>query len=334
MAENLERRLESIDCLRGMAVAFVCISHFFSGNNGLPRDSLIRSLGAHGWLGVDIFFVISGFIVPYSLWRSGYTPARYGAFILKRVVRLDPTYVIAIMVAVASAWIAVRWPGYKGEPFDVSAPQLLLHVFYINTFFGYPWVNGVFWSLAIEFQYYLGVGLLFPLIVQTPVIRRAVLFSFLGGLAFLLPQRQFLFHYLFLFMLGMLSFQTHAGLLRREQFLLWLLPLGVGAELTLGDLPAGVGVLTALVITFASLKSPFLQALGTISYSLYLIHVPTGGRLVNFGGRFVDGAAQSIALIALALSVSSLLAYGLYVFVEKPTRSWSSRIRYRPSVST
>lgn len=332
MAESRERRLEEIDCLRGIAVLSVCISHFTDANNGLPSDSLIRSLGTHGRLGVDIFFVISGFIVPYSLWRSGYTPASYATFILKRLVRLDPPYVIAIVVAVGSAWSAARWPGYRGEPFDVSASQLLLHVFYINTFFGYPWVNGVFWSLAIEFQYYLTVGLLFPLIVQTSASRRAVLFCVLGALALLLPQWQFLLHYLFLFMLGMLSFQTHAGLLRSDQFLLWLLPLALGAWLTVGDLHAGVGALTSLVIAFARFKSPLLQALGTVSYSLYLIHVPTGLRCVNLGGRFVDGTAQSIALIAFALAASVLLAWGLYVFVEKPARHWSSRVRYRRPV--
>jgi peptidoglycan/LPS O-acetylase OafA/YrhL len=327
MAES--GRLEEIDCLRGIAVLSVCICHFTGANNGLPNDSLIRSLGAHGRHGVDIFFVISGFIVPYSLWRSGYTPAGLGTFILKRVIRLDPPYVIAIVLAVASAWIAARWPGYKGEPFDVSARQILLHLFYINSFFGYPWVNPVFWTLAIEFQYYLALSLLFPLIVQKSASRRAVLFGVLGALALLLPQQQFLFHYLFLFMLGMLSFQTHAGLLRGEQFLFWLLPLAAGVWLTVGDLPAVVGTLTSLVIAFVRFKSVFLQSLGTISYSLYLIHLPAGARCVNFGGRFVDGLAQSIALITLALAVSVLLAWGLYVFVEKPAQQWSLRVRYR-----
>lgn len=90
----------------------------------------------------------------------------------------------------------------------------------------------------------------------------------------------------------------------------------------------------SLVIAFASLKHPVLQALGTASYSLYLIHVGTGGKFVNLGGRFVEETAQSIVLIAVALAVSALLACALYVLVEKPTQRWFSRISYWAPVAS
>jgi peptidoglycan/LPS O-acetylase OafA/YrhL len=59
---------------------------------------------------VEIFFVISGFILPYSLWKGGYVRRDYGKFILKRVVRLDPPYFGAIILALTAAYLTSLSP--------------------------------------------------------------------------------------------------------------------------------------------------------------------------------------------------------------------------------
>src|SRR5262249_33436290 len=97
-------------------------------------------------------------------------------------------------------------------PFSIA--QLLLHLGYLNTFFGYPWLQDVYWTLGIEFQYYLFVALIYPfLTVRRPVIR-AVAMAVLAGTPMLIETPILVFHWLGLFPLGMLAFQYHVALLR------------------------------------------------------------------------------------------------------------------------
>src|ERR1017187_46026 len=158
------QRLSTLDALRGLAALGVCWFHFTNGNKAFLPDGLLKSSGAYGWLGVEMFFVISGFIIPYTLQRSGYRSSDYGRFLIKRIIRLDPPYLVAILAVIALNYASAASPGFNGPHFNFSLVQVTLHLGYLNVFFGYPWLNPVFWTLAIELQYYLAVGLLFPLI--------------------------------------------------------------------------------------------------------------------------------------------------------------------------
>lgn len=328
-------RIEVVDSLRGIAVLSVCVSHLMSANCGLPHDSILWKIGTHGWLGVEVFFVISGFIIPYALHRSSYRLQNFPKFLLKRIIRLDPPYVAAIVFAILVKYLASRSPNYSGEPFDISIPQVLLHFAYLNAFFDYPWVISVFWTLAIEFQYYLAVGLLFPWIITKSNGQRIGLFVVMGLMATLFPQHQFLFHYLFLFMLGMLSFQFHAKIISLKGFWISLPLLAVGACYTLGPLRASAGVATALIIGFFCFSNKFLRFMGAISYSLYLVHAPIGRKFVNLGGRYVDGTTGGLAVVVAGLLASILGAWLLYTMVERPAQRWSSSINYlkRPAIN-
>ena len=322
-------RIHSVDCLRGIAALSVCLGHFTNANIQIPGDSVVRTVGAYGWLGVQVFFVISGFIIPYALHRAGYATKQYGRFLLKRVIRLDPPYVVTILVIIPLGYIAAQVPAFQGPPFRVSAPQLLLHIAYLNAFFGYEWLNPIFWTLAIEFQYYLAVGLLFPMIAHKRLSVRCGLFAVLGVLTFLSPEKRFLFHWLPLFMMGMLTFQLHANLVGRWTFLFGLGLLAGWAGYMLDPVIAGVGVITASIIAFARLNNRILLFLGTISYSLYLIHIPVGLKVVNFGARYVSGTLGAMMMLLVALAFTLTAAYLLCVWVEKPAQRWSAAIKYQ-----
>lgn len=196
-------RLSIVDALRGIAALGVCWNHFTNGNPAFLPEGALKASAAFGW---SIFFVISGFIVFYALQRRGYRVSDYGRFLLKRIVRLDPPYLVAIFVVIVLGYASSATPGFRGAQFEPSFAQVALHLGYINAFFGYPWLNPVFWTLAIELQYYLLAGLLFPVVAHRSMIVRASTFGFLAMLAFSIPAEQFLFHYLFLFMLGMAAF--------------------------------------------------------------------------------------------------------------------------------
>ena len=323
-------RLLVPDTLRGLAALAVCWFHFTHGNPNFLPDGALKSSGAFGWLGVEMFFVISGFIIPYSLSRGGYRLADYPTFLLKRIIRLDPPYIAALIIILALGYASTAVPGFRGQPLEPNWAQVVLHLGYINVFFGYPWLSPVFWTLAIEFQYYLLMGLLyFAVAHQSPLVRAAT-WGWMAVLAFVVPSEQFIFHWLFLFMLGMAAFQMRVGLIRRGQFAWWVVILGCGAW-SVGSGPIALtGVVTALALgIFETVPMRPLLFLGEISYSLYLLHVPIGGRIINLGQRFVQTTLEKGVVLAGALAASILGAWLLYRFVERPAQRWSSRIRYQ-----
>ena len=81
-------RNETVDALRAAAALSVCFFHFTHGQSYFQDVSIVRPAGAFGWLGVEVFFVISGFIVPYSMARAGYRLAMWPRFMAKRLGHL------------------------------------------------------------------------------------------------------------------------------------------------------------------------------------------------------------------------------------------------------
>ncbi len=323
------QRFSVLDALRGVAALAVCAFHFTNGNETFLPEGALKFAGSFGWLGVEMFFVISGFIIPYALQRSGYRTANYGTFILKRIIRLDPPYLVGLAMIMALGYLSSAAPGFKGAPFEPSFIQVALHLGYVNFLFGYPWLNPVFWTLAIELQYYLLIGLLFSAVAHRSLAVRAGLFGSLAACALLVPGGQFIFHWLFLFMLGMAAFQLRVGLVARGPFIAWVSLLGLGAWHIHGVPVAVTGVATALLLGLfeGEVKGPLVW-FGHISYSLYLVHVPIGGRVVNLGQRYVQTMPAKLAVLTLALATSVGVAWLLWRYVERPAQEWSSRIRY------
>lgn len=333
-------RFQTVDAIRGIAALTVCLLHM---TGKLFPAEFLRILGTHGGYGVEVFFIITGFILPYVMFRVNYKLWQYGVFVLKRVLRLDPPYFFTILLIVPLGYLATITPGFKGPPYDVSLPQVLLHFAYLNIFFGYAWLNPVFWTLAIEFQYYLLLGLFFPLIAHKRAFIRVGFMVLMAASALMIPDGRFAFHYLFTFMMGMLVFQFYAGLISKRSFFIWLPVLAGGVWYTLGPLIAMLGTLTAGGIVLRTVGNNFLSRLGekienrfllfmgNISYSLYLIHVPVGMKIVNLGSRFAHGTLGNIVVMAVALGGSIVAAYAMYRLVELPAQRWSAAIGYRPA---
>src|SRR3974390_3244319 len=153
------QRIGVINALRAFAAIFVAWGHFVAG-----QGKYLGLSGKYGYLGVHIFFVISGFVIPWSLYRSGYVLRDYPRFLLKRNVRLYPPYLASIAVTVLATNL-IMVPMFHMPRLTVTAQSLLLHFAYLNDLTHVPWINVVYWTLAIEFQWYLLVGLMFPLLV-------------------------------------------------------------------------------------------------------------------------------------------------------------------------
>jgi peptidoglycan/LPS O-acetylase OafA/YrhL len=311
-----------------VAALAVAWFHFTNGSGVIPDGWLLRS-GRYGWVGVEMFFVISGFIIPYSLHKAGYRSSDFGRFLVKRIARLDPPYFADILLCIALSYLVTLAPGFRGEWPRYTWEQLAAHVAYVNSFLHLRWVNVVFWSLGIEFQYYLLIGLAFPLLVARG---RGLRYGFLGLLLAapaVLRDESLLFHYLPLFVAGILTFQCRAGLISTRVLLVGLALAGAVSCAANGVVAAGAGVGTALVIRFVDLPNSRLTGFGLISYSLYLLHVPVGGKIMNLGGRFVHGAPALMVLLAAAMGASIGAAAIFYRLVELPSQRLSTSIRFR-----
>lgn len=319
---NSSQRIEVVDSLRGIASLSVAWFHLTLG-----ADGWLKSSGAYGWLGVDVFFVISGFVIPLALHRASYQLSQYGRFVIKRLLRLDPPYLASIGLIVLLSFLSPYLPGAAAkEPFSLSPAQLLLHLGYANVFFGYPWYNMVFWSLAIEFQYYLTVGLVFPILRGSRLAPKLILGGALCLGAFLLPSEAFIFHYGFLFLLGISVYRYHVAVLTRLSLFGMLALCTAGNCLTVGKAAAIAGLLTAAVIAFVRVRIRALVMLGAISYSLYLLHVPVGYRALNLFTRWM-GPGLAATLISLGVSIVAAVAF--YWAVEKPSQRLAALVRLK-----
>jgi len=148
-------------------------------------------------------------------------------------------------------------------------------------------------------------------------------------LALLIPHNQWFFHYGPYFVLGF-------GLFRKMEHSMTDLAFYTICGLALGLIyyQNGLGAMLAglfpcLFIRFIpNFNPPVLRFLGLISYSLYLIHVPLGGRIINLSARFVVGDWPRAGVVCFAFGMTVVLAYGFYWLIEKPAIRWSKRLSY------
>lgn len=322
-------RIQILEPLRGLAALGVCLFHFTNGGN-INTIEALKNFGSYGWLGVEIFFVISGFIIPLSMYRAGYKLGNNSVkFIIKRIIRLDPPYIVSLIIVIILMYASSIMPGFAGQKPDLDAIQILLHLGYLNAFFDYFWLNPVYWTLAIEFQYYLLIAIMYPILVNANYYLRngLILLLFIAPLS--ISSERYIIHYLALFGLGIVSFQFYINIIDKRTLFIYLFIFSVFGYFSLGKIGVTIGLITALIILFVRVNSskPFVF-LGSISYSLYLIHVPIGGRVVNLGGRFADTFFEQIIVFLAALAVSITAAYIIFLLVERPAQKWSGRIKY------
>src|ERR1035437_4805455 len=204
------KHIPSLNLLRGIAALSVCCFHILP--DGCDNDQLIKSIFRKGYLGLDLFFVISGFIIPYSMYQNNYSIGKFHKFILKRSLRIEPPYIISFLLIICMRIVHVNihnWQhGQDNWVYTHNWKQFGLHFFYLNQYFGYEAYNVVYWTLAIEFQFYILMGFLFPLILNRNKIAPLILlFIFCNLFWFLdLPYNWFIFQYGFLFLSGILIF--------------------------------------------------------------------------------------------------------------------------------
>jgi len=317
------QRIGVINALRAFAALFVAWGHFVAG-----QGKYLSLSGKYGYLGVHIFFVISGFVIPWSLFRAQYVLRDYPRFLLKRNVRLYPPYLASIAVTIlATNFIMAPWFGLPRV--DVTGPSLLAHFAYLNDLIHVPWVNVVYWTLAIEFQWYLLVGLLFPLLVTRSKLAR---FAGLAGMMaayFMVGHDRLIFHSIPIFLVGVFVFQYRTQLIGLREMLGLIAVMVLAMIGPIGWIVAGVSVTTGMLIAFSTFHNRRMDRVGDVSYSLYLLHLPIGVSLLGCLSHWLPySGSYMIVLDVVGVAASGLAAWIMYQIIEKPSQEMSSAIRF------
>ncbi|WP_428697863.1 acyltransferase family protein [Stappia sp.] len=147
-------RRPGLDLLRVLAVVAVAWFHFgfrmqATGEAGPLVAGDPGIFARYGYLGVSVFFAISGYVISIS--TEGRDP--FG-FAVARVARLWPTFVLCMSL---TALVTLAVPGFA---FSVTLPQYLANLTMLSPFLGQPFMDGAYWSIVAEIVFYAWVGLL------------------------------------------------------------------------------------------------------------------------------------------------------------------------------
>lgn len=350
-------RLPELDGIRGVAILAVVIWHY------LVDGGFVASLGTFSrflfptrlaWSGVDLFFVLSGFLIGGILLDAKQSAAYYKPFFFRRFYRILPLYFV--WLAVFLAGVALIPPSHVLGPYFTSKIPLWAYAVFCQNFFiaftqnfGAGWL-GITWSLAIEEQFYL----LVPWLVRTLSLAGiawvgvgALLLAPAARAGFILAGNTYYAPYALLpcradaLGVGLLiaAARRHPAVAnwienRRGLLKLALVPLAAGMALLCFENPRGFvmnavgytwiaalyGVLLTLVVfrpgrfLLSVFRFPPLARLGELAYGVYLLHQGVNA-LVHYAIR---GAKPSSA------SASSLAVTGIsFIWVTLlATASW------------
>jgi peptidoglycan/LPS O-acetylase OafA/YrhL len=331
-----ERRLAFADGLRGLAASWVVLFHLSkSGQVDALRAWLPAAVDTAlfdwGHAGVAMFFVLSGFAMALTVERVRMDGASAGRFMLRRLIRVGPPYWLAVAVFAAMA---------RARGGELHAGQVLAHLLFLQDVLEVAQINGVFWTLGIEIQFYLAFAAL-TWLSDTLAVRRGPRLAVavlalawpLGLATTSLWRGGFLYLWVF-FMAGVLVQEA-----RRDRG--W--PRSFAVAFACGllaisgfrhDLYSGVAGCSCLALIAADggagmqrwLTGSALKGLGRVSYSLYLFHTAA----IAVVGHFwrpppADDIAAGLMRGIVAAGCSVGLAWLAWWAIERPSIAWSHR---------
>lgn len=315
----------------------------------------ISNILEKGYLGVDIFFVISGFVISYSVRNGVHTPGFLFRFSVRRSIRLDPSYWLTIILELLLIKIGLLLFPALGTDFP-SIDSILAHFVYLQGLLGYSNIVAIFWTLCYEVQFYL---VFVTGLVAIQAVRQTIDEKSAKVIALIVSAISFIWSVAVFFgpveppISGLFIdrwFQFFIGFLAMRCVLQQKLTI----EFFLGSFLIVVGILaypevgfdngtTALVISWSLvvaavytnymsiwLSGNVSQFLGRISYSLYLIHPVIGWRFIKLLHKFNGedfSPFQAWLALAAGVGVSILSAWLMYKLVESSSLRVCHRIR-------
>lgn len=343
--------------LRGIAALLIVITHYFGvyygaqGVVAMLTASPDLHLVAPAWLpymdfpylkgpfGVAVFFLISGFVIPFSLQKQ------HGAgFLLARALRIYPTYIACLTLGLLAVTLsALHWqlpfpPDWK----RIAANALLVHN--LANFGTYDAVN---WTLSIELKFYLLAALCAPALVQRKPAVLALLTTVIIGLGWLQPHAVALqpllgalssdLNYVIFMLIGVLFYQHYQRLLSTAALVggATLLLAAFLLAWRIGPQGAQVPVLAeyyvyALLVFGAgyALRERFrplrtLDFLADISFPLYAVHPLVGYVMLKL---LMQHGLHFGPAVCVTLASAVALAWLLHHIIETPSTAWGKQL--------
>lgn len=359
----MTNRIKIIDGIRGIAILLVIAYHYVFGNAVLDSplaNKLIKFLNL-GWSGVDLFFVLSGFLIVGILLDSKGSNTYFSTFYIRRGLRILPLYYILLLLYLILPEFILNDDLFKDSVPFWSYLSFTQNFFMIRHNFGLGWI-AITWSLAVEEQFYLLLPALIwkldkknlvytflVLITLAPII--CLYFSGLGGYIFPLARSNSIL------MGGLLSIayrEKHIKSLLIEHqkiiiTLLFMFLVGAGV-IILKEIGAPgstftqlwLGILYTLFLATCTLfpnkilssliENPILIWFGTRSYSIYLFHL----FFLKFSHYFILGKYSTeftnwnelyVTLIAFALTL--IAAEVSFRYFESIFLTFGKRFQYK-----
>jgi peptidoglycan/LPS O-acetylase OafA/YrhL len=342
------REIRALTSLRGFAALAVVMQHF-SATAQAHAAQRIPSLVPHGYMAVDFFFVLSGFIMCYTYLNrfANEEPGAYGDFLVRRVARVVPLNVAVLLLIVAGGMASNVFLGHdmfvtsQRLWFDLPANLLMLQGLGIGLN-----MNGPSWSISIEFVAYLA----FPLLVvlnfhRLASVRAGVLLVSIGALIALaisgadigretVPVVPALMRCFAEFSMGMMAFWLYRSgrfpALGSDETVTLLLGAVAFTLIMRVDLPASL-LFPFVVVACARnrgvaatvLGSRVPYFLGLVSYSLYLMHNMFRIPLLALLRAVHPQPLETLPALGFALAGSLFVipfAWFAYRMVERPGR--------------
>lgn len=347
----MQQRVQFANQLRGVAAFSVLISHLFETFWLHPKVAedltlcapldissvpwIIEKLGNMpyfylGPIGVSLFFLISGFVIPYSLNSSSNSE-----FAIRRFLRIVPLYMIAFLITITAIYCCAH---AHSIPFPYKIKKLLIHaVPGLRDLFHIPNIDGIIWTLEIEIKFYLlcilfrrwlfDARILFlPIILLLTQLTLASFFSTNKIYELFIECR-----YLSYILIGTSFYLVRLGKISLEVWtisLIFIFGLLIRTASFIPDHPKTIFWTSclwsqgwALLLFFGAATFPWLvnwrilDFLAKISYPLYLIHAVPGFVIMVYLHRF---EIHPLLISMIASAVVILAAWGLHILFEKP----------------
>ena len=345
-----------IDGIRFLAILLVILFHAHGYFEKKTQVKFADPPASHAWIdnflskgdrGVELFFVLSGFILcmPFAQqYLKNGKKVILKKYYLRRVTRLEPPYILAI------TGIFVLQLALHANPDHYSFGQLLQHYFASLTYSHgliyqhTPIITVVAWSLEIEIQFYILAPLFFRILSLGVVPRRVILVSAI--LCFVTIQHYFMPTYLVLtiyrvvqyFLIGILLADVFVSGTASDTFKKnWVIPVCIVLIPVICVLPIReilavklifpflIGLLYYMVLTNDAVKRvfsyKFVPIIGGMCYSIYLLHytiISTIGRYTT-GIRVTDHYIPNLLFQLAALLIPVLIVSSIfYLYIERP----------------
>ena len=317
--------------LRGLSIILISFYHF--GYNGIIQfdNELLSNIFRFGRKGIHIFFLISGIVIPLSLISYEYKIHQFWNYLLKRIIRIEPPYLVVLTLSVLYLYGQYLLGFTNDLNVLPSTKEIALHIGYLVPFSNEAeWIVPVFWTLSIEFQYYLFLAILFPLALSNTKILNWVFNLTVIMLPLTYSGTDLFLHWSAFFGLGIFyilySFKKYS--LIESCILLVLSAYVICTEQSVLDFFIGI-IILLIVHFYPNLKLRLGMFLGKISYSYYLLHTIIGVTILENIYHLLSSDVIRIIAIILTITFIVFVSTFFWKYIERPSELQSKKVKMK-----